>query len=113
MTLKGLPAGVDVVRFGIADPTEFEIMAEGGVPKITKGPRAGSQTQIVVTPMDGYAFHFDPRQFCYVPVKLLIAPVSITAVVKFQVTNSMDYDGVQAALAALKDVPGFKELTSS
>ena len=113
MQLKGLPAGVDVVRFGIADPTEFEIMIEAGVAKITKGPRAGSQTQVIVQPLDGYAFHFDARQFCYVPVKLLTAPVSITAVVKFEVANSMDHDGVQAALAALKDVPGFKELTSS
>ena len=111
--ITGLPEGVEAYRFGYATNDEFEIIQEAGAVKITKGPRVGSKTQVIVRPAAGWAFRFDARQYCYVPVKLLAAPVTVTAMVKFQATDSSEQDAIQSALAALKEVPGFKELISS
>ena len=57
--IPGLPAGVKIVRIGLAGPNDYEFMGN----KIYKGPRSGSQ--VIVTPNEGYEFAFGIEQNCY------------------------------------------------
>lgn len=120
--IEGLPEGVELVRFGICGPDDFEITHErvgGSDPVITKGPRAGAQAQVIVKPADGYRFAlmpstFDIRAFKELPehwevFKVLAQPREIAASFRFKVETEQDTQIVEKALESLRKLPGFVE----
>lgn len=124
MKIAGLPEGVELVRFGIATADEFEVLNDTtttDAPLLSRGPRAGSSAQVIVRPSEGWEFRrkraYDIKILesletpFFGPVKILAAPLEITATVTFRVESDQDHDGINLALAALKRLPGFVSIT--
>jgi hypothetical protein len=107
IAIPGLPDGVVCVRIGMAEPEEYELTRANGDHEITKGPRAGSMSQIIVEPAPDWEFVFEMRSLTFRPVKKLAAPVEITTTVTFRVTNQVDQDRVHDGLKMMTQWPGF------
>lgn len=110
--IPGLPEGVECVRIGTATADDYEItnsVHTDDPPSITKGPRIGSATQIIVRPAAGWEFRFDIRTLSFRLVKKLDTPLEITRTVKFVVSNALDQGIVEDRLDSLKDLPGWTE----
>lgn len=115
--IEGLPEGIEAYRFGTAKEDEFELV--GAI--IYKGERAGAASGVIVRPAKGFTFQpakiSDIRNFTvidgpegtYMVVKQS-DPITITATLKVQVTNSFDQGIVDGVLKALEGLPGFVSL---
>jgi hypothetical protein len=118
MNIPGLPEGVDAVRIGVCGSEEFEVIGtmDPSVRLLVKGPRTGSTSQIVVKPSAGWKFiparspSADYSDGSFAAVKLLAAPATITATVRFKVETVQEQATVNAALERLKELPGFEEI---
>lgn len=112
MDIKGLPEGIQAVRFGIAGPEDFELINDTGSPdghSLRKGPRAGSSTQIIVLPQDGWSFvpkyNIQILEERFVVAKRIDPPE--TTVITFRATNTYEQECIRGLLANLKAVPGY------
>lgn len=112
--VEGLPEGVDWIKFGAAGPDDFQLVRQhDGSIVISKGPRVGEATGVIVEPSAGYSFRCDIKTLAYFPVKELKEPVTIKAEVVFTVDNEFDQQTVEQELARLKSMPGFVSLINS
>lgn len=69
--INGLPEGVTCVRFGVATDNEYEIIGSN----ITRGPRQGTVSQVIVAPAKGWKFMIDIRNpDFYYPAKDVPGP---------------------------------------
>lgn len=112
--IEGIMEGVEAYRMGTAKDDEFELVGD----RIYKGERPGAASGLIVRPAKGWTFQpaqsFDIREFklvdgppgSYMPVKQE-DPITITATLKVQVTNSFDQGIVDSVLKALEGLPGF------
>jgi hypothetical protein len=103
----GLPAGVELVRIGLAEENDYEIVGNA----IYKGPRQLAASGVIVKPADGYTFEkskFDMNSYSdtYIVTKI-IDPTTVKQTVTFTVANQADLDAVHSALEALKKLNGF------
>lgn len=110
--IEGLPEGVELVRIGVCGPEEFEVTNDPtneNPPIISKGPRQGSNTQVIVRPAPGFKFSFDIRGYHFQIEKLLAQPREIAASFRFKVETEQDTQIVEKALESLRKLPGFVE----
>src|ERR1700722_19218456 len=110
--VAGLPTGVELVRLGTASTEDYELVNDSNGVHIYKGPRVGAASGVIVQPADGYSFRFDIRSMAYFTVKN-IDPKTITATVKFTVTNDYDQQSVEVLLERLKSMAGFVSIEQS
>ena len=105
--LKGLPEGVDFVRFGTAEEEDYELINETDGPKIYKGKRPGAASGLIVSPSLGWRFQRDIRNLNqFFPVQL-IPQTTVKALVTFTFSTSWEQDAVEKALKMLETIPGF------
>lgn len=84
--IPGQPEGIEVIRFGICGPDDYELTSEG----ISKGPRQGSTSQIIVKPAKGYKFVFDPAAYRIYAVMELNPPEEVKRTFTFTVHNTRE-----------------------
>lgn len=115
MNIPGLQEGLVCLRIGVAGSEEYEVVSGHGtgLHMIRMGPRGGSTSQIIVAADKGYQIRpaqFDIREYerTYEVVRLLDAPETIEAHLKFTVQNAADRDIVKAELSRLKTLPGYR-----
>lgn len=110
--IAGLPVGIELVKFDTAGAEDYELISDNTGVHIMKGPRIGAASGVIVKPAQGYSFRYDIRSMSYFAVKN-IPPKTITAVVKFVVTNDYDEQSVEVLMNRLKTMPGFVSLEQS
>jgi hypothetical protein len=113
--IEGQPEGVEVIKFGISGPDDYELIGD----RIVKGVRPDASQQVLVKPANGYSFRperrFDPvsysiqpgRENTFMAVKE-IAPVTIKALLTCTVSNEFDLSIIHQIMGALKNLPGFQ-----
>lgn len=100
--ITGILHGVELVRLGTCDVSEFEQHGD----EIRKGPRGTSQ--VVVKPAEGWSFRFDILSNCYRPVRTL--PVKRTFVIRLEANTQEDVAHIEA-IKRLACAVNFEETT--
>ncbi len=98
MMLEGLPEGIRAVRYGKANAGEYIYMG------MIRGRDSGPG--LVVVPIDGYDFVYNPAIAAYQVTKGLAQPRILTAT--FRIENTLDEAALRATFPAM---PGFVALT--
>ena len=100
MNLAGLLPGVEAVRLGTCDATEFAQIGD----QVFKAP-AGQQ--VIVKPAPGYDFKFSITENCYRPVRTLAAKRTFTVCVECGTQEDIDH------LDSVKRLPGVVSVTET
>ncbi|HLG97173.1 MAG TPA: hypothetical protein VKX49_12750 [Bryobacteraceae bacterium] len=98
MKIPGLPEGVDVVRFGVCGPEEFELVGE----EIYRGGRHHPVHHMIVQPEKGWEFvEVSAFNRMYKAVRMYDPPKKLTVV--FTCSHSGEMRAVEAAIKSVSD----------